>query len=71
MNFQPVLGDGNEVAVFAAVSVDDAIMAKMIKTYSNAGDKVLDMTCCDKHLGSLCNKLGRNYVGVDVSDKYF
>ena len=47
------------------------MMMKMMKTHSNVGDEVLDMTCCDKHLGGLCDKLGRNCVGVDVSDKHF
>jgi DNA modification methylase len=35
-----------------------------IKTYSNEGDKILDMTCCYGYVGKRCDSLKRNYIGV-------
>ena len=51
-------------------SIHDEIMIKMIKTYSNENDTILDMTCCDKNLGNLTTNLNRDYIGVDISDEY-
>lgn len=51
-------------------SIHDDIMIKMVKTYSNENDTILDMTCCDKHLGDLVLKLNRKYIGVDISDEF-
>ncbi len=52
-------------------SINDEITEKMIKTYSNENDIILDMTCCDKSNGIICEKLNRNYIGVDISDEFF
>lgn len=51
-------------------SIDDEIMKRMIKTYSNEDDVILDMTCCDKGLGDIATDLNRKYIGIDISDKY-
>ena len=51
-------------------SIHDDIMIRMIKTYSNQNDTILDMTCCDKNLGDLATELKRKYIGVDISDKF-
>ena len=51
-------------------SIDDTITNRMIKTYSNENDLILDMTCCDKNNGNICIKLNRNYIGIDISDTY-
>tara|TARA_R110000851_G_C13054278_1_gene563383 strand:+ start:771 stop:1466 length:696 start_codon:yes stop_codon:yes gene_type:complete len=51
-------------------SVDDEITKKMILTYSNENDLLLDMTCCDKNNGNIAEELKRNYIGVDISDEY-
>ena len=37
-----------------------------IKTYSNEGDIVLDMTCHNNYVGDRCNILNRNYLGIDI-----
>lgn len=44
----------------------DEQMDYFIKTYSNEGDTVLDMTCCNGMLGKRCELLKRNYIGVDI-----
>jgi site-specific DNA-methyltransferase (adenine-specific) len=51
-------------------SVPDEITKRMIKTYSNEGDTILDMTCCSRGNGNIAKALGRNYIGVDISDEY-
>ena len=51
-------------------SVQDDIMIRMIKTYSNENDTILDMTCCDKNLGDISTKLNRKYIGIDISDEF-
>lgn len=51
-------------------SIHDDIMIRMIKTYSNENDTILDMTCCDKHLGDLSINLKRKYIGIDINDTY-
>jgi DNA modification methylase len=38
-----------------------------IKTYSNEGDTILDMTCCDRYVGDRAEALNRNYIGVDLN----
>ena len=37
-----------------------------IKTYTNLGAKVLDMTCHNTFVGKRCRELGRDYLGVDL-----
>lgn len=38
-----------------------------IKTYTNEGDKILDMTCHNNHVGKRCEALNRQYLGVDLN----
>ena len=37
-----------------------------IKTYSNEGDQILDLTCSDGQSALACKNLNRNYIGVDL-----
>ena len=37
-----------------------------LNTYTNAGDKVLDITCFNAITGERCAVLGRQYVGIDI-----
>lgn len=37
-----------------------------IKTYSNKGDTVLDMSCHSEVVGNRCGVLKRRYIGVDI-----
>ena len=45
------------------------MMDYFIKTYSNEGDTVLDMTCHNNYLGDRCNILKRNFIGIDIDLK--
>ncbi len=40
-----------------------------IKTYTNAGDKILDMTCHNNYVSKRSEILNRNYIGVDLEIK--
>ena len=50
----------------------DELIDLMLKTYSNEGDEVLDITCYDYRTGMRCLELNRNYTGVDLNivEKY-
>ena len=51
-------------------SIDDEITKKMILTYTNVGNTILDMTCCDKNNGNIAEALNRKYIGIDISDEF-
>ncbi len=38
-----------------------------IKTYSNEGDTILDLTCSNAQSAIACKRINRNYIGVDIS----
>ena len=44
----------------------DEMMDYFIKTYSNEGDYVLDMTCHNDYTSKRCNELKRNFLGIDI-----
>jgi site-specific DNA-methyltransferase (adenine-specific) len=39
-----------------------------VKTYSNEGDLVIDLTCHSGIMGERCGELKRKYVGVDIQE---
>ncbi len=49
------------------ITRDDEQIDYFIKTYSNKGDTILDMTCHNKYVGERCNILERKYIGVDIN----
>ena len=51
-------------------SINDEIIKKMILTYSNENNTILDMTCCDKGVGTIATELKRKYIGIDISDEF-
>jgi site-specific DNA-methyltransferase (adenine-specific) len=54
------------VNVRGGKTVSDGMIAYIIKTYSNPGENVLDMTCHNQVVGDVVKRLGRDYIGVDV-----
>ena len=42
-----------------------------IKTYTNEGDTILDMTCHTDIVSKRCNELERNYYGCDLDPIFF
>lgn len=48
-----------------------ALMEYLIRTYTNDGDTVLDNCMGSGTTGVACIKTGRNFIGIEMDDKYF
>ena len=44
----------------------DDLVDFFIKTYTNEGDTILDLTCYDGLTGKRCDLLNREYIGIDL-----
>jgi site-specific DNA-methyltransferase (adenine-specific) len=40
----------------------------LIKSYTNEGDMILDMTCHSDYVGKIISNIKRNYIGVDINE---
>ena len=47
------------------------LMEYLIKTYTNDGETVLDNTCGSGSTGVAAVNLNRNFIGIEMNDKYF
>lgn len=47
------------------------LMEWIIKSYTNEGDTVLDNTMGSGTTGVACKNLNRNFIGIEMDDKYF
>ena len=48
-----------------------ALLEDLIKTYSNEGDTVVDLTMGSGSTGVACKNTGRNFIGIELNDEYF
>ena len=48
-----------------------ALMEYLIKTYTNEGETVLDFTMGSGSTGVACKNTGRNFIGIELDEKYF
>ena len=48
-----------------------ALIEYLIKTYTNEGDTVLDNCMGSGTTGVACKNLNRNFIGIELDDKYF
>ena len=48
-----------------------ALLEDLIKTYSNEGNTVVDLTMGSGSTGVACKNTGRNFIGIELDDGYF
>lgn len=48
-----------------------ALLEDLIKTFSNEGDLVVDLTMGSGSTGVACKNTGRKFIGIEKEDKYF
>ena len=48
-----------------------ALLEDLIKTYSNDGDTVVDLTMGSGSTGVACKNTGRKFIGIELNDEYF
>jgi len=47
------------------------LLEDLIKTFSNEGDLVVDLTMGSGSTGVACKNTNRNFIGIEMDDKYF
>src|SRR5690625_3466636 len=48
-----------------------ALLEDLIKTFSNEGDTVVDLTMGSGSTGAACKNTGRNFIGIELDEEYF
>lgn len=48
-----------------------ALLEELIKTFSNEGDIILDLTMGSGSTGVACKNLNRKFIGIELDDTYF
>lgn len=48
-----------------------SLMEYLVKTYTKEGDTVLDFTMGSDTTGIACKNLNRNFIGIELDEKYF
>ena len=48
-----------------------ALYEYLIRTYTNEGDTVLDITMGSGTTGVACVQTGRNFIGIEIDEQYF
>ena len=48
-----------------------ALLEDLVKTFSNEGDTVVDLTMGSGSTGVACKNTGRNFIGIELDETYF
>ena len=48
-----------------------ALLEDLVKTFSNEGDLVVDLTMGSGSTGVACKNTGRNFIGMELDEEYF
>jgi len=68
--FSRVCGTFKERAGWHPCQMPENLLKRIIAAVTNAGDCVLDPFCGSGTTPAVAKQLGRNYVGVEISEKY-
>jgi site-specific DNA-methyltransferase (adenine-specific) len=66
-----VLAFKNAISTLHPTQKPVALMEYLIKTYTNAGETVLDFTMGSGSTGVACKNLGRSFIGIEMDADYF
>ena len=47
------------------------LLEDLIKTFSNEGDLVVDLTMGSGSTGVACKSTARDFIGIEMNDEYF
>ena len=61
----------SEGKVYHSTQKPVKLMEYLIKTYTNEGDLVLDFTMGSGSTGVACMNTNRNFIGIELDEKYF
>ena len=68
----PLESDMKHTLYFSSLANQHSYMAsKVIKTYTNEKETVLDFTMGSGSTGVACKNTNRNFIGIEKDDKYF
>lgn len=63
--------NGNHTEIYHPTQKPVDLLEYLIKTYTNEGETVLDNCMGSGSTGVACKRTGRNFIGIEIEEKYF